>query len=377
MRGVVKNIIALLAFAAFISLFVLILVESVPEPPVVEMAEARESLSDAAAKDAGSYSGKLYGEARVLYDSAMATWKRENRKFIYFRDYDRVVEFASQAERKAVQAAASSRKNSENLEIKLKHKIDSLNRLILEFDRLFRSYPLTRESHGRFSKGKMLLKESELAYGKKQFLQSNIKMTDAEYLLTSSYDNALSRLRDYFSSFPDWEAWLEKTIDDSKRHHSYSIIVDKYARKCYIYLNGNIKHEFDVELGRNWVGDKRQRGDMATPEGMYKVTRKFDRGRTKYYKALLIDYPNENDKLEFKNEIEAGTLDPDARIGSMIEIHGNGGRGIDWTEGCIAVTDKEMDTIFRIATVGTPVTIVGSMRPLREILAGKNWKATL
>ena len=137
MRGVVKNIIALLAFAAFISLFVLILVESVPEPPVVEMAEARESLSDAAAKDAGSYSGKLYGEARVLYDSAMATWKRENRKFIYFRDYDRVVEFASQAERKAVQAAASSRKNSENLEIKLKHKIDSLNRLILEFDRLF------------------------------------------------------------------------------------------------------------------------------------------------------------------------------------------------------------------------------------------------
>lgn len=371
MSGVLKNIIALLAFAAFILMFVLILVKFVPEPPVVEMEDARKSLSDAAAKHAGTYSGKLYGEARVLYDSAMATWKRENEKFIYFRDYDRVVEFASLAERKAIQAAASSTKNSENLEIKLELKIDSLKNLIVEFDRLFKSYPLSRESHGRFSRGKLLLKESELAYAKKQFLQSNIKMTDAEYLLTSSYDNALSGLRDYFSSFPAWEEWLEKAINDSKRHHSYSIVVDKFAKKCFIYLNGNIKHEFDVELGLNWVGDKRQRGDMATPEGMYKVTRKFDRGRTKYYKALLIDYPNAEDKLEFKNEVAAGTLDPDAKIGGMIEIHGNGGRGIDWTEGCISVTDNEMDTIFRIASVGTPVTIVGSMRPLSEILSEK------
>lgn len=371
MRGVVKNIISLVVFAAFILMFVLILVKFAPKPPVTEMDNARKSLAEAAAKDAGTYSGKLYGEARILYDSAMANWKRENGKFIYFRNYDRVVEFAALAEKKAVQAAASSRKNSENLEIKLRHKIDSLNKLIVEFDRLFKSYPLTQEFHGRFSRGKLVLKESEVAYGKRQFLQSNIKMTDAEYLLTSSYDNAVSRLRDYFSSYPDWEEWVNKTVADSKRRHSYAIIVDKYAKKCYIYLNGNIKYEYDVELGKNWVGDKRQKGDMATPEGMYKVTKKFDRGRTKYYKALLIDYPNEKDKLEFKNGIAEGTLDRNAKIGGMIEIHGNGGRGIDWTEGCISVTDKEMDTIFKITGIGTPVTIVGSVSPLRDILKAK------
>ena len=52
----------------------------------------------------------------------------------------------------------------------------------------------------------------------------------------------------------------------------------------------------------------------------------------------------------------------------MIEIHGNGGKGIDWTEGCVALTDKEMDVVFKIAKVGTPVTIVGSMVELENIV---------
>ena len=51
------------------------------------------------------------------------------------------------------------------------------------------------------------------------------------------------------------------------------------------------KWEFDAELGTNWVGDKRVKGDKATPEGMYKITKKFDGRKTKYYKALLLDYP--------------------------------------------------------------------------------------
>jgi lipoprotein-anchoring transpeptidase ErfK/SrfK len=52
----------------------------------------------------------------------------------------------------------------------------------------------------------------------------------------------------------------------------------------------------------------------------------------------------------------------------MIEIHGNGGKGADWTAGCIALTDREMDSLFKIVKVGTPVTIVGSMHDLKYIL---------
>ena len=56
-----------------------------------------------------------------------------------------------------------------------------------------------------------------------------------------------------------------------------------------------------------------------------------------------------------------------ATIGSMIEIHGNGGKGVDWTDGCIALTDSDMDKVFGIAKVGTTVTIVGSMVDLKNI----------
>ncbi len=368
MRRVVKNIFTLLIFAVFILLIIFLLVRFAPQPPVSEMEYARKSISEAVARNAGAYSGKLFSEARVLYDSAMKNWQKENEKFIYFRNYDKVTEFAELSAKKADQATASSKKNSANLEIKLKQKIDSLNNLIVDFDRLFKTYPLTSEFHGRFSRGKLLLKESEVAYKKEQYLQSNIKMTDAEYLLTSSYENARTNLREYFSSYPEWEKWVDKAIKDSRKNHSYSIIIDKFSRKCVVYLSGNKKYEYQVELGKNWIGDKREKGDNATPEGMYRITKKIDRGRTKYYKALLINYPNEQDKEEFRQEIASGSLRPSAKIGGLIEIHGSGGRGVDWTEGCIALHDAEMDVVYKIANTGTPVTIVGSMIPLKDIL---------
>ena len=159
-----------------------------------------------------------------------------------------------------------------------------------------------------------------------------------------------------------------KLLNESKKNHDYSIIIDKFSRKCFIYQNGAKKYEFEAELGKNWVGDKRVKGDNATPEGMYKITKKFDGGKTKYYKALLLDYPNDEDKAKFKSEIEHGSLPASAKIGGLIEIHGNGGKGIDWTEGCIALTDREMDVVFKIVRVGTPVTIVGSMVDLKEVL---------
>jgi murein L,D-transpeptidase YafK len=101
---------------------------------------------------------------------------------------------------------------------------------------------------------------------------------------------------------------------------------------------------------------------------MYKITKKFKGNKTKYYKALLLDFPNDEDKEKFKSEIARGSLPASAKIGDLIEIHGNGGKGIDWTEGCIALTDKEMDVVFKIAKVGTPVTIVGSMVDLQYVV---------
>jgi hypothetical protein len=354
--------------AIFIFLVIYFLIFYTPKPPVIDMTYARTALSLAARNNADSYSKKQYKEAKGYYDSALRSWKKENKRFLYFRDYSKVARLAKLSVKAAIQADDNSKITSSNLKSSLKQKIDALNDLESNIDDMFTSYPLSTETRNRISKGKMLLKEAEVIYNRGRYLDADRKLTESEYLLTTSYENASVNLKNYFKSYPEWRKWVEKTIDDSIDSSDYSIIVDKYSRKLIVYLKGTKKYEYSAELGKNWVGDKMVRGDKATPEGMYKITMKYDSNKTKYYKALLLDYPNDEDTAKFVAAVKKGILPRSAKIGGLIEIHGNGGKGIDWTEGCIALTDREMDSIFKIARVGTPVTIVGSMQDLHHVM---------
>jgi len=368
MRKNWRDALIFIAFAVAIPLVILLLIRLTPRPPIAEMENARGKLSLAGSKRADKYSKRLFTEAGIFYDSAMVNWQKENRRFLYFRDYEKVVMFSELSAKKSIQATENSINSTSNLKKILIQKIDSLNSLISEINKLFNSYPLTAETRTRISKGKMLLEEAQVDNKKGEYLPANRKITDSEYLLTSSYENATANLKNYFTSYPVWENWVNVTIKDSKKNRDYSIIIDKFSRKCFVYLNGTKKYEFETELGANWVGDKRLKGDKATPEGMYKITKKIEGSKTKYYKALLLDYPNNEDKEKFKSEIANGSLPSSAMIGGLIEIHGNGGKGIDWTEGCIALTDKEIDLVYRNVKVGTPVTIVGSIVDLENVM---------
>ena len=93
--------------------------------------------------------------------------------------------------------------------------------------------------------------------------------------------------------------------------------------------------------------------------------------KTKYHKALLLDYPNEDDKSNFEKLKKLGAISKNAQIGGLIEIHGNGGKGIHWTDGCIAVKNKDMDVIFDICAVSTKVIIVGSKISFDKYLTSK------
>ena len=356
------------AIAGLITLSGFLIFYPVPSPPVSNMESTRKALISARNEGADIYSATLFKEAILYYDSAMSHWRNENMRFIYSRDYGRVSLFAGVSAAKAKQAAVNSERNISELKAGLRQKIDSLNLLILEINKYFTSYPLAADVRNRISKGKMTLKEAEISYDEEKYMQAERKIADAEVLLTDSYSHASTNLKNYFNEFPVWRNWINQTIAVSKQDSSYSIIIDKFSRKCVIYFNGMKKIQFNAELGRNWVGDKRVSGDKATPEGMYKIIRKFTSDSTKYYKALLLDYPNNEDTAKFISEIASGSLPATATIGGMIEIHGNGGKGADWTEGCIALTDREMDTVFKIARIGTPVTIVGSMYTLRQVL---------
>ncbi len=157
-----------------------------------------------------------------------------------------------------------------------------------------------------------------------------------------------------------WQVWANETIAHSRRDGSTVILVDKLNRRLDLYRGGVRVRSFPAELGANGLRRKQHSGDRATPEGIYRVIDRKEGHRTKYYKALLIDYPNEEDRARFEAARRRGTIPWRVGIGSLIEIHGAGGEGTDWTDGCVALTNHDMDEVFGEARIGTLVTIVGT-----------------
>ena len=156
---------------------------------------------------------------------------------------------------------------------------------------------------------------------------------------------------------------VEGTIKFSKRNKSAVVIVDKLARRLDLYDKGKFLESYVVSLGRNPYDDKVYEFDGCTPEGMYKITRIRDGkvDQTFFYKALMIDYPTRRDWTEFraakaKESIPEMVDNP----GGDIEIHGHGNAERDWTAGCVALMNDDIDKLFKHVYVGMPVTIVKS-----------------
>jgi tetratricopeptide (TPR) repeat protein len=134
------------------------------------------------------------------------------------------------------------------------------------------------------------------------------------------------------------------------------ILIEKKERRLTLFAEGEVLKTYKIALGGNPVGPKERQGDNKTPEGAYFIdSRNRD---SRYHLSLRISYPNESDKRRAK---ELG-VSP----GGDIMIHGikngfswvgDGHAEVDWTQGCIAVTDEEIWEIARLAPNGTVVEI--------------------
>lgn len=347
---------------------VFLFIRMAPVPPIEKIEKARIAISDAKKAKADTYAPALFKESEKLYNMAFSRWKSENEKFILKRDFASIDQLVLLSVSKAKEAKNKALSHSSDLETSIGATIKTLEKSVEKYDKLFDKLPLRKITYQNYEKGLMLLKEGKYDYKAKNYLVSKPKIDKASKYLNDCFTAVKSYLRDYFSHYSSWKEWNDKTISASRKNKTDAIVVDKYAKKCYVYKSGKLKHTFDCELGKNWIGTKRHRGDKATPEGIYHVTKKLDSRKTKYYKALLINYPNDEDKMRFQKEIKQGTLPKKTNIGGLIEIHGNGGKGVNWTEGCVAVKDSDMDIIYRIADVGTTVTIVGSLEKLSDLV---------
>jgi murein L,D-transpeptidase YafK len=135
-----------------------------------------------------------------------------------------------------------------------------------------------------------------------------------------------------------------------------AVVVLKSERTLNLLAHGQVIRSYKVALGGTPVGAKEQQGDHKTPEGHYVLDRRNP--KSKFYKSIHVSYPNEHDR---RNADKKGVS-----AGGDIMIHGlpNGTgavgaahRLVDWTDGCIAVTDSEMDEIWKLVADGTPIEI--------------------
>jgi murein L,D-transpeptidase YafK len=134
------------------------------------------------------------------------------------------------------------------------------------------------------------------------------------------------------------------------------VLVEKAKRRLTLLRDGHVVHEYRVALGRHPAGAKRAEGDGRTPEGRYWID--WRNPDSKYHRSLHVSYPDETDRAR----AAAVGVEP----GGEIMIHGlpNGAASIgrahrlhDWTEGCIAVTNEEIDEIWGLVPDGTPIEI--------------------
>jgi murein L,D-transpeptidase YafK len=134
------------------------------------------------------------------------------------------------------------------------------------------------------------------------------------------------------------------------------IVVEKSAKKLSVFRDGNQIKSYRIALGRSPVGAKQKEGDMKTPEGIYKIDSRNP--QSSFHLALHISYPSEEDN---QRAVASGVS-----AGSDIMIHGiQNGRGWigafhrwkNWTAGCIALTDEEIEELWRVTPDGTTIEI--------------------
>ncbi|MEO0937472.1 MAG: L,D-transpeptidase family protein [Pseudomonadota bacterium] len=129
------------------------------------------------------------------------------------------------------------------------------------------------------------------------------------------------------------------------------VVVNKGARHMYLLHNDTVLEQYTIDLGFAPIGDKFIEGDGRTPEGLYMIDRRNPNSR--FHLSLGIDYPRPRDIEEARKLGKSP--------GGDIFIHGKSkpwkkGRN-DWTWGCIAVTNREMEDIYAMVRNGTPIMI--------------------
>jgi len=143
---------------------------------------------------------------------------------------------------------------------------------------------------------------------------------------------------------------------------TYLLLVEKSKYELSVYDDQGWLATYPVVFGNKDQGDKMVAGDRKTPEGSFKIVSK--RVHEKWDRFMLLDYPNADSYYKFNKRKNEGLIPKTASIGGGIGIHGTWpreGYAIDrydnWTEGCISMRNEDVEELYKMIPIGTPILI--------------------
>lgn len=136
-----------------------------------------------------------------------------------------------------------------------------------------------------------------------------------------------------------------------------AVVVRKSERRLYLMRRGEVLRAYRVELGLMPEGAKEQAGDFRTPEGRYTLTRRNP--RSDYFMSIQVSYPNAEDlKRAQRNHVDPGGSIMLHGIPNTLRHSPDYYAKVDWTNGCIAMSDSDMVELWLMTPENTPIEIL-------------------
>lgn len=328
-----------------------------PRPPHSLLQSAKKSLERAAAAGALRYAEQPYRDAEWLIQKGWMEMARQNGRISLFRNFHRADSLLRRAMECAEEGMRTAQDSLSTLEARSLHETKALEGELQAWRDALDGSLIIYNAERFWSDAELHLKTAHQLARAREYQEAHNSIIMGRKALGRLGAILADRAEDEATYIKVWRRWVEEAVARSRAEETSAVVVDKAAHKTYLIRNGTIAHTYSCELGYNSARPKLFAGDGATPEGVYHII-KVKPGNSKYYKALLLDYPNDADKRRFAENKRRGIISRHAGIGRLIEIHGDGGNGRDWTDGCVALDNDDLDQIMQFVTVGTPVVIV-------------------
>ncbi len=332
------------------------------EPPQAALDAARSAMERARSAEAVRWAPDQLAVAEGIYRSALAGIEGQSNRWALVRDYSAVRDDLAVAALKARRAVLVAGSRRQAAGAAAEQGISRAAALLEEIHGLPKSSLLRQEQRALAQRARLSLDEARGLAAEGAFREARAAAEESSGLALETLDRLYAQASRYADAenLRLWLRWRDETVQASRRSGGAAVLVVKDRNLLTLLVGGRPVRVYEADMGTNLMSDKASAGDDATPEGRYRVAAKKGHGRTLYHLALLLDYPTAEDRRRFEEARREKRIPADAAIGGMIEIHGEGGRGRNWTKGCVALSNGDMEDLFPRVATGTPVTIIGS-----------------